>query len=945
MIKIFKSTETNFAHDGVGILDDICISSETSWAENSKWVIDAKFIRDNIKSDVIENDMILQVPTEKGLQLFRIIKVNKKNGKYITVNGQHIAFDFDNNFIEDINIVDKTGTLAIKQIQGGTTLNNKFNLSSNIETIASARMVRKNGIQAILGSEENTFVNRWGGFLVLDNYNIAMNKEVGTDKGVELYVGKNVVEFESDVDISNVCTGIKPIAFDGITLPDDEIIYSPLVNNYAEPHIQEFKFEDIKYKYSANNTSEDAEGFETLEEVYEAIRKACNDLYEKQNIDKPLCSIRVKAIELAKTDQFKGDEINERIYQGDVVSVRLSEYGIDVKLKMTANKYDNLRDRYIDFDLGDIKTNIFATISKTQNSVDKIIEQLGGNSWNDILDKSMKEAAQLIEAGISNSYVVARKNEILVMDNQEVESAINVIRINKNGIAFSRTGYNGEFTSAWTIDGKFNASFITTGELNSALIKAGVITSKTGNVTFSLDDDYIEVDHKGANAKTRIDGDCFSVIDKTTNEPIAWLGSKEQWSELYVDKVISPTVMEVYVGPSAIYVNHAYTGNSDGSSDKPFNCFSNVNISLRNKCINKDITIYVVTTGEINDRLDLNGIIGIGSIKVELGKSLIIRGRKTKESSCVSFNNISVPLTVVGGRSSDSSSDGALICDDYYGINFNNCNYFRCENLSIECEQGIGSFYSRGYTKQIDFMNSYCGIYASNSSLIYDRDSVGNCTWAFASLSGSYIMYGLSETPEGDFYTCWKPQGVDKRFSGYISSFGGFKSHESFRATKVAPSIQKYSEGFLAEFSATYYSNGKWKRDECKNGRWLDYTKSGHFFFNLTTIRNFIGTGTVKDSCTICLYRLGDCSENKETDVFCSWSSSSVNSGTPRYEYTYKLGSIKKGILYYFDLKKEIVNKLKTSGGSISFWAGDNLPEKTYYTGIEYCSINIKVDR
>ena len=47
--------------------------------------------------------------------------------------------------------------------------------------------------------------------------------------------------------------------------------------------------------------------------------------------------------------------------------------------------------------------------------MDKIIEQLGGNSWNDILDKSMKEAAQLIEAGISNSYVVARKNEILVI--------------------------------------------------------------------------------------------------------------------------------------------------------------------------------------------------------------------------------------------------------------------------------------------------------------------------------------------------------------------------------------------------------------------------------------------------------------------------------------------------------------------------------------------------
>jgi len=484
MIKLFKKDETQFTHDGVEVLDDIVISSYTSWTENSKWVIEAKFKKDFDKSEAIEEGMFLQVPTEKGLQLFRILKVSKKNKKYITVSGYQIGFDFDDNFIQDINIVEKSGRAAIKQIQGGTVYTNKFNLSSNIDTVASARMVRKNGIDALLGSDDNTFVNRWGGYLVLDNFNISMNESVGEDRGVEILVGKNVIDFEGSIDISSVVTGINAITYDGLTLPEG-VYYSPLVNNYPHPKIQEFKFDNIKYKYSEHG-SED--GYETLEEVYEALRKECDKLFEEQNIDKPTCSLRISIAELSKTDQYKGDELNERIYQGDILTANLDDYGFNVKLKMTANKYNNIKDRYEDIDLGDVKGNALSNINKVQNVIDKVVEQLGGNSWQDILDKSMDEATQLIEAGIKDSYVVARKNEILIMDSPQVESSINVIRMNKNGIAFSQSGYNGPYTLAITIDGKINASCITTGELNAALIKTGILMSSNGKTWINMED-------------------------------------------------------------------------------------------------------------------------------------------------------------------------------------------------------------------------------------------------------------------------------------------------------------------------------------------------------------------------------------------------------------------------------------------------------------------------
>lgn len=496
MITLFKANETNFSHDGVEVLDDIIVSSYTTWVENGKWISESKFKKDYDKSESIKEGMILQLPTEKGLQPFKILKVTKKNKKYIIAKGHHIGFEFENNFIQDINIVNKSGRAAIKQIQGGTVCNCKYNLSSNIDTVSSARMVRKNGISALLGNKENSFINRWGGYLVLDNYNIEMNTSVGIDRGVEILIGKNLTDMEGSIDISNVVTGINPITFDGLTLPEG-IYYSPLVNSYPEPRIKEFKFDEIKYKYSENNSNE--EGYETLEEVYEAIRKACDDLYNNSNIDKPTCNLRVKAVDLTKTEEYKGIELNERIFQGDIVTANLEEYGFNVKLKMTANKYNNIKDCYEDFDLGDAKTSIFSSIDKVQTTVDKVIDQLGNNTWQDIIDKSMKEATQLIEAGIKDSYVVVRKNEILIMDSNNVESAINIIRINKNGLAFSQRGYNGPYTLAITIDGKINASCMTIGELNAALIKTGILMSSNGktwidmeNGTFSFADGKLE---------------------------------------------------------------------------------------------------------------------------------------------------------------------------------------------------------------------------------------------------------------------------------------------------------------------------------------------------------------------------------------------------------------------------------------------------------------------
>ena len=53
--------------------------------------------------------------------------------------------------------------------------------------------------------------------------------------------------------------------------------------------------------------------------------------------------------------------------------------------------------------------------------------------------------------------------QLLIMDRPDKTQAVNVIRMNQGGIAFSTSGYNGPYKSAWDINGQFVADFIRAG--------------------------------------------------------------------------------------------------------------------------------------------------------------------------------------------------------------------------------------------------------------------------------------------------------------------------------------------------------------------------------------------------------------------------------------------------------------------------------------------------
>lgn len=354
MITLFKANETDFTHNGLGSLDNNIIDPVISEDLNGVYQLTFKYPLFANKGTEIEGQSIIRVPSPgNDEQLFRVYRPIKSMG-YLMVNCYHIFYDLIDNFIEDTNVVNKNGQGALRQLLGATQYGNSFTAFSDIELTSNARIVRMNPIEAILDQgKDNSFVNRWGGEIKRDNFNIEMRKSVGSNKGKEIRHRKDLIGYESDVDWSNITTRIMPKGFDGLLLPE-KYVDSPFIKNYVKPKIEMIEYPDIKAAVGEYADDEDAV---PLLEAYELLRVAARNEYSEELIDMPKANYKVDFISLEKTEEYKDLLLLQDVSIGDTVTVKHEEDNINVTAKVISYRYNPSKKEYIDIELGNFKEN------------------------------------------------------------------------------------------------------------------------------------------------------------------------------------------------------------------------------------------------------------------------------------------------------------------------------------------------------------------------------------------------------------------------------------------------------------------------------------------------------------------------------------------------------------------------------------------------------------
>jgi phage minor structural protein len=454
-MNIYLSNETNFERNGVGFLTDL-ISAKVTESLNGDYILGIEYPVDGILAEYLIEDNILKSNVgNDNYQLFRIKQVIK-DFSTIKVYALHISYDLLNNMLLNVAPTQKSCALFGQWILDNTQIDNNFTFESDITNVKSARYVRKNPIEAIMGNDDNSMINLFGGELEKDNFKIKMLSNRGSNNGVKLIFGKNIKSIKITIDITSLYTRLIPIGFDGLMLPEI-FVDSPIINDYYTPKISKVELENIKY--STDETDDTA--YHNIEEAYQALRNACFNLYA-QGVDKPTINIKIDWLELSKTKQYRTQYANlETVRLGDIITANV--LGLDYTTKVTKTVYNVLTDSIDKFEIGTLQQTINNTINQTQKEVENV-------NVTSILKSATENATNLITSAMGG-YVYKTQSELYIMDTDNPNTAQKVWRWNINGLGYSNTGINGKYGIAMTMDGSINADFITSGQINTSLIK------------------------------------------------------------------------------------------------------------------------------------------------------------------------------------------------------------------------------------------------------------------------------------------------------------------------------------------------------------------------------------------------------------------------------------------------------------------------------------------
>lgn len=472
---LYDSSETNTytLNNGLGALPD-AISCVVEEERNGAYVLTMKYPITGLHFEEIAiSNQIKAIPFDGGTeQFFRIYKITKPLNGVVTVYAQHISYQ-----LSSIPVSPFTARSLAATLQGFTTYaaeSNPFTFWTDKSVTATYEQVIPESIRARLGGQEGSVLSVYGGEFEWDNYIVKLHNNRGENSGVALRYGKNIIDVNQEENINETYTGIYPYYYSeesGLVELPEKIIYSDTASNYPYHRTKPVDFS--------------AEFTETPTES--ELRTVANRYISNNNIGYPSISINVSFVALWQTEEYKDIAPLERVHLCDTVTVEFEELGIDVEAKVIKTEYNVLTEKYNNITIGDARSNLASTISGISADTNTKISDSSSR-----LEKAIAHATELIRGGLGG-YVVLNTNadgepqEILIMDEDDIDTAQKIWRWNLGGLGYSNTGYSGTYSTAITQDGSIVADFITTGTLDANVVRTGLLTDVEGLNSWDLD--------------------------------------------------------------------------------------------------------------------------------------------------------------------------------------------------------------------------------------------------------------------------------------------------------------------------------------------------------------------------------------------------------------------------------------------------------------------------
>lgn len=426
------------------------------------------YAKDGQYRSYLKKGNFLKAQVEDGsYQYFEIYNI-KKNLQSVSVTARHIGFMANKNFIINSFTANGNGTQIMNNLKAALTFKQRFNYLSNVGTTHQFTAKQVGPIDAIIGfnNGNQNLTGVTGGELEMDNFNLKLVKQIGSDNGFRIDFGVNLEAIDEDYDDESIINSLFLIG--GVPDNDYDQDKEPITYGFLEIA----NVNDSNRRIGKRENSE----CKTIDE----LKKWGQSLFDKDRIHEPKVTHTVSMVALEHTLEYEDiyEELSS-LHFGDVAHVRAKEVDIEVTERMVEYTWFPTLGKFKDIVLG----NDLSLYTSTANNQTQELKRKIDNRTETLVQNVLNATAWI--TGNSGGHVVFRPekapSEILIMDTNKVATAKRVWRWNLNGLGYSDNGVNGPFGIAMTSKGEIVANFIKVGIIDVNVLQTS-FNKATGDV-------------------------------------------------------------------------------------------------------------------------------------------------------------------------------------------------------------------------------------------------------------------------------------------------------------------------------------------------------------------------------------------------------------------------------------------------------------------------------
>lgn len=437
---LYDQSEKSFTSGGLGFLAE-CKSCQVSEERNGIFECQFVYPITGSKYDLIQERMIiLATHDDTGIpQPFDIYARSAPIDGLVTFYAHHISYRLSNGVVMPFTAESCADAMAKIQANLITDTDDDFTFWTDKTTSGDYAKTVPSLVRPTLGGEEGSILDVYGrGDFEFDKFDVRLYQNKGRDTDVEIRYGKNLKNIEHKIDRSNAYNAIVPFWLNEetgtlVTLPEGFVSYDD-----GTAYIVAIPFSMNEY-------------FETQPTEAE-LRTQAQNLLDSSDAWVPDEGFSVDFVQLWQTEEYEQYAPLQRVNLCDTVRVYYPELGVNaVRERVVKTVYNTLLDRYDEITLNELPTTL------TGMTQQQINDTTSNNATTQGVTAQINLAAQLLRGDLGGYIATPASSDglpqmIYIMDSPRKADAVNVIRLDQDGIAISRTGIEGSWTQIYNLE-------------------------------------------------------------------------------------------------------------------------------------------------------------------------------------------------------------------------------------------------------------------------------------------------------------------------------------------------------------------------------------------------------------------------------------------------------------------------------------------------------------